>query len=179
ETPEAALASFSRFRCLCAHRKGRFGVDGMNDWVEGVLAGAGLISRDSHWYRGRPVMITRNHPVLHLYNGDIGITMPDSMGRLRVFFAGADGSLRSFAPARIPEHETAFAVTVHKSQGSEFESVALLLPEKTSPVLSRELIYTAITRARKNFSLWGDEEILRIAISQKVRRVSGLQDILW
>ncbi|MDH5298817.1 MAG: exodeoxyribonuclease V subunit alpha [Desulfobulbaceae bacterium] len=177
--PQEALDAFNRFRILCAHRRGRFGVAGMNDWVEGVLAEAGLINRDAFWYRGRPVMITRNHPVLHLYNGDIGITMADETGRLRVFFAGADGSLRSFAPARIPEHETAFAVTVHKSQGSEFESVALLLPEKPSPVLSRELIYTAITRAKESFSLWGDEAVLRIAIGQRVSRASGLQELLW
>lgn len=177
-TPQEALAAFNSFRILCAHRRGRFGVAGMNDWVEEVLAEAGLISRDSYWYRGRPVMITRNHPVLHLYNGDIGITMADESGRLRVFFAGADGSLRSFAPARIPEHETAFAVTVHKSQGSEFESVVLLLPEKPSPVLSRELIYTAITRAKKNFHLWSNPEILLAAVSQRVRRASGLGDLL-
>ncbi|MDH4321878.1 MAG: exodeoxyribonuclease V subunit alpha, partial [Desulfobulbaceae bacterium] len=178
-TPQDALVAFNSFRILCAHRRGRFGVAGMNDWVEGVLAEAGLISRDAYWYRGRPVMITRNHPVLHLYNGDIGITMADETGRLRVFFAGADGSLRSFAPARIPEHETAFAVTVHKSQGSEFASVALLLPENPSPVLSRELIYTAITRAKGRFSLWGDEPILRAAIVQRVSRASGLKELLW
>ncbi len=177
--PQEALTAFNRFRILCAHRRGRFGVEGMNEWVEGVLAEAGLISRDSYWYRGRPVMITRNHPVLHLYNGDIGITMSDESGRLRVFFAGADGGVRSFAPARIPEHETAFAVTVHKSQGSEFESVALLLPEKPSPVLSRELVYTAITRAKKRFSLWGDEPILRAAIAKRVSRASGLRELLW
>ena len=179
ETPEVALPAFNRFRILCAHRRGRFGVEGMNDWVEGVLAEAGLISRDSYWYRSRPVMITRNPPVLHLYNGDIGITMPDDTGRLRVFFAGADGSLRSFAPARIPEHETAFAVTVHKSQGSEFESVALLLPERVSPVLSRELVYTAITRARKRFALWGEEDVLREAVTRRVSRASGLRALLW
>ena len=177
--PQDALTAFNRFRILCAHRRGRFGVAGMNEWVEGVLAEAGLISRDAYWYRGRPGMITRNHPALNLYNGDIGITMPDATGRLRVFFAGADGSVRSFAPARIPEHETAFAVTVHKSQGSEFDSVALLLPEKPSPVLSRELVYTAITRAKKSFALWGDEQVLRIAISQRVSRVSGLKKLLW
>ena len=178
-TPQEALAAFNGFRILCAHRRGRFGVSGMNDWVEEVLAGAGLISRDSYWYRGRPVMITRNHPVLHLSNGDIGITMADEAGRLRVFFAAGDGSVRSFAPARIPEHVTAFAVTVHKSQGSEFESVALLLPEKPSPVLSRELIYTGITRAKERFALWGDEPILRVAVRQRVSRASGLRELLW
>ncbi len=178
-SPCEALEAFNRFRVLCAHRRGRFGVAGMNDWVEGVLAEAGLIRCDGYWYRGRPVMITRNHPALHLYNGDIGITLADEAGRLRVFFAAADNSIRSLAPARIPEHETAFAVTVHKSQGSEFDGVALLLPEKISPVLSRELVYTAITRAKARFGLWGDEAILREAVRRRVRRTSGLRELLW
>jgi len=100
-------------------------------------------------------------------------------GGLRVCFPAADGSIRSFLPSRIPEHETAYALTVHKSQGSEFDRVLLVLPETVSPVLTRELLYTGITRARGQVELWGPEEIVRRAIDYRVSRDSGLGDALW
>jgi exodeoxyribonuclease V alpha subunit len=126
-------------------------------------------------------MVTRNDPGLRLHNGDVGIALPDpgDAGNLRVCFAAADGSVRSFAPARLPGHETAFAMTVHKSQGSEFDRVLLVLPERDSPLLTRELIYTGLTRARSSVELWADEPVLRAAIGRQVLRGSGLRDALW
>jgi exodeoxyribonuclease V alpha subunit len=180
-TPGEAFAAFGQFRVLTGLRQGKTGAAGLNEWMERQLARAGLIERGrgQAWYRGRPVMVTCNHYGLGLYNGDIGLALPDSQGRLRVFFPAADGTLRSVAPARLPAHETAYALTVHKSQGSEFDEVLLLLPEQPSPVLTRELIYTAVTRARSRFELWGGEAVLMAAVSQPIRRSSGLRDLLW
>jgi len=178
-TPLAAHAAFSRFRLLCGLRRGEFGVERFNGWVEEVLAAAGLIRREGLWYPGRPVMITRNDYGLRLYNGDIGITVQLDDHRLRVAFLEPDNSVRLVAPARVGPHETAFAVTVHKSQGSEFDRVALLLPDRPSPVVTRELLYTAISRARQSFALWGDETELRQAVGRRVTRWSGLTDRLW
>ncbi len=131
---------------------------------------------------GRPVLITRNDYSLGLFNGDVGLTLPapDSNKKdLYVYFPGSSGQLRRFLPHRLPEHETVFAMTVHKSQGSEFDDVLLILPEKDYPVLTRELIYTAITRARQNISIWGIEGVVRAAVSRKIERTSGLRDALW
>jgi exodeoxyribonuclease V alpha subunit len=119
---------------------------------------------------------------LGLFNGDIGITLPDtSPGRdnLCVFFPGEAGGLRRFSPYVLPAHETVYAMTVHKSQGSEFDNVILILPDRGSPVLTRELIYTAITRARKTIKVLADETILLSAISRRIERKSGLRDGLW
>jgi exodeoxyribonuclease V alpha subunit len=180
-SPAAAFAAFGRFRVLTALRQGKTGAAGLNEWVERQLARGGLVERErgQTWYRGRPVMVTCNHYGLDLYNGDIGLTLMDGEDNLRVFFPAADGTLRSIAPARMPAHETAYVLTVHKSQGSEFEEVMLLLPEQPSPVLTRELIYTAITRARSRFELWGGEAVFRAAVVQRTRRSSGLRDLLW
>lgn len=178
-TPGGALAAFERFRLLCVHRRGRQGVATVNAWVEDMLVEAGLISKTSAWYRGRPVMVTRNNYGLDLYNGDIGIALPDAGGELKVYFATADGGCRALSPSRLADYETTYAMTVHKSQGSEYEHVALLLPEEPSPALSRELLYTAITRARKGFSLWGDRQVLATAFADRPRRISGLGEMLW
>ena len=121
----AVLAAFGRFQVLCALREGPFGVAGLNDRIELGLQRAGLIDRKpgvlGRWYRGRPVMIGRNDSALGLFNGDIGITLPDEHGDLRVHFQLPDGSIKSVQPSRLPAHETAYAMTVHKSQGSEFD----------------------------------------------------------
>jgi exodeoxyribonuclease V alpha subunit len=172
---------FDSFRILCALREGPYGVSSINSLVEEVLAKQNLIDLGRRWYRGRPVMITRNDYNLRLFNGDVGITLPDSDGSndLRVFFPTTDGTLRRLHPMRLPEHETVYATTVHKSQGSEFERVLLLLPDRESPVLTRELIYTAISRARGGVEIWGREEVFRTAISRRIERMSGLRDALW
>jgi exodeoxyribonuclease V alpha subunit len=126
-------------------------------------------------------MVTRNDYGLRLFNGDVGIALadPDAGGALRVFFPGPDGSMRTFEPYRLPEHETVFAMTVHKSQGTEFDRVLFILPEGDARVLTRELLYTAVTRARKRADLWAGREALAAALSRRIERASGLRDMLW
>ncbi len=179
--PSEVLSRFQRFRILCAVRRGPFGVENLNALVAAALEEAGVIGLRGPWYRGRPVMITANDYNLKLFNGDIGIVLPDDEGggELRAFFTATDGTLRRFLPSRLPPHETAFAMTVHKSQGSEFERVLLLLPDAESPVVTRELLYTGITRARSGVELWYREPELRAAVARVVRRDSGLRDALW
>jgi exodeoxyribonuclease V alpha subunit len=179
--PAAAMARFNRFRILTAVRRGPYGVEPLNALTETLLERAGLITRQGPWYAGRPVIVTRNDPATRLFNGDVGITLPDADGRLRVYFANADGTggMRAFVPGRLPEHETVFAMTIHKSQGSEFDRVLLVLPERDSPLLTRELLYTGLTRARSAVELWANEDILRQAIGRQVRRASGLREALW
>jgi exodeoxyribonuclease V alpha subunit len=178
--PAAALAALSQFRILCAVRHGPFGVESLNSLAEEVLAEAGLLKPRRGWYSGQPVMITRNDQHLQLFNGDTGIILPDpeAGGELRAFFVSAEGRLRRFLPSRLPLHETAFALTVHKSQGSEFDRLLLILPEKESPVLTRELLYTAMTRARTAVELRANEEIFRAAVARQTVRTSGLREAL-
>lgn len=148
------LDAFDTFQVLCALRRGPWGVEGLNQRIEQWLFADQL---PALWYEGRPVMITRNDYNLGLMNGDVGITLKDSTGKLRVAFpsenSGDTVNIRWVSPMRLPDVETAFAITVHKSQGSEFNHVALVLPETKTPVLTRELIYTGITRAKDNFTL--------------------------
>jgi exodeoxyribonuclease V alpha subunit len=119
-------------------------------------------------------MVLRNDPALQLFNGDVGLTLPDAQGRLHVHFPGPDGGLRAVSPARLPPHETAFAITIHKSQGSEFDRVLVMLPAQAHRVLTRELLYTAVTRARTGVVLAGGAEALAAAIATPTRRRSGL-----
>jgi exodeoxyribonuclease V alpha subunit len=179
--PQKAFEQLDRFRILCALRQGPYGVHAVNLLVEHLLRGQKLIRGDGRWYRGRPVLITQNDYNLHLYNGDIGLAMPDpgANGELRVFFKASDGALRALHPVRLPEHETVYALTVHKSQGSEFDRLLLILPDQDSPVLTRELIYTGITRARHGVEVWGNENVFRDAVGRRTTRVSGLRDALW
>ncbi|MGK3186930.1 exodeoxyribonuclease V subunit alpha [Enterobacter soli] len=176
--PEQVIAAFGEYQLLCALREGPFGVAGLNERLEQVLAQKRKITRLPHsrWYEGRPVMISRNDSALGLFNGDIGIALDRGQG-LRVWFLMPDGSVKSVQPSRLPEHETAWAMTVHKSQGSEFNHAALVLPSQLSPVVTRELIYTAITRARKRLSLYTDERVLVQAIATRTERRSGLSAI--
>jgi len=177
---KAVLRSFDSFRVLCAVRDGLWGVSGLNAAIERALAQAGLLSGSGEWYEGRPVMVTRNDPALGVFNGDIGIVLrgPAKGAALRCCFLDGD-SLRSVAISRLAEVETAFAMTVHKSQGSEFEHVALVLPEEDVPVLTRELIYTGITRASQAFTLVAKQpSLLNSALGRLTRRVSGLRKML-
>ena len=175
------FALFDRFRILCAVREGAFGVGAINRLTERILAEHKLIDPRKTWYPRRPVLIRANDYNLRLFNGDVGIALPDreAGNELRVFFPAPDGDIRKFHPLRLPEHETVFAMTVHKSQGSEFDQVLLILPDKDVPVLTRELIYTAITRARKRIEIWGAENVFATAISRRITRMSGLRDALW
>lgn len=176
------LAAFGRYQLLCALRAGPFGVSGLNERIEQLLHRKRLIERtpgpSGRWYVGRPVMIGLNDSTLGLFNGDIGIALPDPEGELRVHFQLPDGNIKSVQPSRLPSHETAYAMTVHKSQGSEFEHTALVLPNTFMPVLTRELVYTAITRARQRLTLYCSDTVLSHAIRTPTLRVSGLVDRL-
>lgn len=187
----AVLAAFDRFQLLCAVRKGPWGVEALNGRIAHALLQRGLIEQEHGWYEGRPVLVTRNDYGLGLMNGDIGIALrlpepaleaggPARLA-LRVVFARNDGSgeLRSILPSRLGAVETVFAMTVHKSQGSEFAHCALVLPDTLNPVLTKELVYTGITRARDCFSLIESRAgIFEAAIGRRVERRSGLWERL-
>ncbi len=173
------------FQLLAAVRHGPWGVDRLNQRIVEVLSQAGYLDPIGDWYLGRPVMVTRNDYELALMNGDVGLTLLYPVGgtagepelRLCVAFPATDGGaqVRWFLPSRLTAVETVFAMTVHKSQGSEFTHVALALPEQTSPVLTRELLYTSITRARRHFTLLAPTpDSLTATIKQRVLRMSGL-----
>ncbi|MCX9558669.1 exodeoxyribonuclease V subunit alpha [Vibrio cholerae] len=175
---KSALDAFSRCRLLCALREGDFGVMGLNTRIERALNAHKLIkTQEEIWYHGRPIMVTRNDHGLGLYNGDIGLCMrdrDDDQGRLKVYFELPDGSIKAVLPSRFPQHETAYAMTIHKSQGSEFDLTLLILPPDYSPILTRELVYTGITRAKKQLKLYCDNKVLQRAIKVKTQRASGL-----
>jgi exodeoxyribonuclease V alpha subunit len=186
--------AFSRFQVLCSNRQGKNSVADINYRVEQKLAEQQRIDLSGLWYPGRPVMVTQNNAVLNLYNGDIGICMLDNVGaglvpaesgqpqgiapagKLMVFFQRPDGSIKKYLPARVPHCETVFAMTIHKSQGSEFEEVLIVLPEVINPVLTKELLYTAITRAKKTIKLVTKEAVFTVTVRQKIERVTGLVD---
>ena len=175
--PARALSALEAFQVLSPHRKGREGVESLNPGIRAVLAARGVVAGRGEFYEGRPVMVLVNDYDQSLFNGDVGLFL-EVEGELRVVFAGAGGEGRALSPARLPGHETVFAMTVHKSQGSEFDRVALVLPGKDSPLLTRELIYTAVTRARMGVTLYGAREILEAALSRRTLRFSGLAGAL-
>jgi len=179
QTPGEALALINGFRVLCALRQGPDGVEGVNRLAETAFAEEGLIPAGTSLYRGRPLLITRNSYELDLYNGDTGILWPNDSGRLRAWFPDRDGSLRSVSPGRLPAHETGYAITIHKAQGSEFDRVLLLLPEQENRLLNRELLYTGLTRARKSLTLCAEAEILAATVEKRGHRFSGLAQRLW
>ena len=183
--PAKALAALQQFRVLCALREGPFGVKQINRLIEAALHKRGLIADPSRSYGGMPILITQNDYQTRLFNGDVGILLPDptdtsgsAPGQLWAWFIGEDNNLRRLSPGRLPDQELAYAMTVHKAQGSEFEQVLLVLPDRDSAVLTRELVYTGITRASKRIDLWFSEELLRMAIDRKAVRASGLRDAL-
>jgi exodeoxyribonuclease V alpha subunit len=155
---------------------------GLNERIEVSLQKAGLIRRSpgaaNKWYPGRPVMIARNDSALGLFNGDIGIAMLDEEQALKVFFPLPDGSIKAVQPSRLPPHDTAYAMTVHKSQGSEFDHTVLVLPNQFTPVLTRELVYTAITRAKLRLTLYAEQNVLNSAVKMRTLRRSGLVERL-
>ncbi|WP_418162766.1 exodeoxyribonuclease V subunit alpha [Pantoea vagans] len=179
--PAEVIAAFGRYQLLCALRDGPFGVQGLNQRIEQRLMQLQRIRRPgigSRWYAGRPVMITRNDSALGLFNGDIGITLRDEEGNLKVFFPLPDGSIKAIQPSRLPSHETAWVMTVHKSQGSEFDHTALVMPTQFLPVLTRELVYTAITRARKQLTIYSEPGVFQRAVQLQTQRRSGLVERL-
>jgi exodeoxyribonuclease V alpha subunit len=178
--PEA-LARFNQFRILGAVREGPYGVVSLNRAVEFELARRGFLDTRQSLYAGRPIMIIQNDYGLRLFNGDVGMLWADAQDphRLRAFFALPDGTVRSYSPSRLPAHETVFAMTVHKSQGSEFDHVLLVLPAEASPVVTRELLYTGITRAMRTAIIASTEEMFRLSIQRTCERFSGLRQRLW
>ena len=123
-------------------------------------------------------MITNNDHGIGLYNGDIGICMQDADGRVRVYFEMADGAVQAFLPSRLPPHQTVFAMTIHKSQGSEFAHTVMVLPQKFTPVLTRELVYTGITRAKQKLDIFANVSVMKKAVRIRTERVSGLMALL-
>ncbi|HEB93582.1 MAG TPA: exodeoxyribonuclease V subunit alpha [Gammaproteobacteria bacterium] len=176
----AALDAFEQIRVLCALRSGPFGVDEVNRIIAERLRARGLIEAGEE-YHGKPVMVTVNDYEVALYNGDIGLLWRNARGELRAWFRTADGQLRDIPLHSLPEHVPAWGLTVHKSQGSEFERVLLVLPSETvNPLLNRELIYTGITRARRQLHISASAPTLLQGCRERVRRSSGLaQKLVW
>ena len=167
------------FRVLCAHRIGAFGAERFNQSVERRLRALGLVPAHDAFYPGRPILVTRNDPRTGLSNGDTGLALRDADGRVQVWFPeleDAEGRPRLVSPARLPPHESFFAVTVHRAQGSEYEEVAVVLGPAESRVATRELLYTAVTRARRRVVVYGTEESVTAAVERGTERSSGLRD---
>lgn len=175
------LEEFGRFRVLCAHRTGSIGVEGFNRLAIGLLEREGLVHPYREDWLGRPVLVTENDYAVERTNGDIGVVVERGRGedryRVVAFLAGAEGV--SYLPlSRLPAHRDAFALTIHKSQGSEFENVLVVLPGQESRLATRELVYTGVTRARQRVTTLGREEVLRSALGRPVQRASGLRERL-
>jgi len=170
---------FRGFMTLCAHRAGGFGSRRFNELIEQALRARGLVPEDAEFYPGRPIIVTRNDSQTGLANGDSGIVVVDDQGARKVWFPelrDATGGAKLVAPSRLPAHESFFALTVHRSQGSEYDEVAVILGPERSRVNSRELLYTAVTRSRGKLVVYASEAALKAAIERKTQRWSGLQD---
>jgi exodeoxyribonuclease V alpha subunit len=176
---EHAIEELGAFRVLCAHRRGPHGVTAWTSRIESWLAHElDGVATDGDWYIGRPLLVTENDYGLRLYNGDTGVVIATAPDRLTAAFE-RHGELLEFSPTRLAAVDTVYAMTVHKSQGSQFDTAAVLLPDQTSPILTRELLYTAVTRARRRLILVGTEEAIRAAVARPVARASGLGARLW
>ncbi len=171
---------FHSFTILCALRNGPAGVSGVNADVEKYLTARGWDCFASSWYPGRPVMVSQNDYGLDLYNGDVGLCLsdPDRPGRLKVWFERADGTLQGLLPGRISNCETVYALTIHKSQGSEVGEVLVVLPDKESVLITRELLYTAVTRATKRVKVKSSQAVFVAAVAGEMKRSSGLAEML-
>ena len=174
-TPEEALGALERFRVLCALREGPFGVGTLNALVERRLLPSA--QRVETHYHGRPLLVTRNDYEQRLFNGDTGVVWMQD-GVLQAFFPAPGGGVRGLPLGQLPPHETAFVMTVHKSQGSEFDEVLLVLPQEPVPVLTRELLYTGLTRARRGVEFWYSKASLRAAVENPTRRQGSLRSTL-
>jgi exodeoxyribonuclease V alpha subunit len=185
-----AIEKFNALRILAVIRKGKNGVEGLNTRVEKYLSKKEKINPGQVFYKNRPVMVTRNHPDLNLFNGDVGIVRKDKIsGKIRIWFLDEEKQLdeekkegeiqerkiRSFSPGLLTDVETVFAMTVHKSQGSEFDKVLFVMPKSEDlPLLTRELLYTGITRAKKSLIIQGTKEVIKKSAEARVRRASGI-----
>ena len=181
EPPADGTGLLSRFRVLCAHRTGPFGAERFNRDVERRLRARGLAPAHDEFYPGRPILVTRNDQRTGLSNGDTGVVLRTAAGRLQVWFPelpDADGRPRLVAPARLPRHESFYAMTVHRAQGSEYDEVEIVPGPADSRVVTRELLYTAVTRARRRVVVYGDEAGVTAAVECPSTRSSGLRDAL-
>jgi exodeoxyribonuclease V alpha subunit len=174
-----AISALGSFRLLCAHRRGPAGAHlwaaHLERWMAAGIEGFAPVGQ---WYVGRPLLVTANDYSLGLYNGDTGVVIADTEGHITAAFERSGGVV-NVSPSRLAAVETVYAMTVHKSQGSQFDTVALILPEPESRVLTRELLYTAVTRARHKVMIVGTEASLRTAIERPIARSSGLRGRLW
>jgi exodeoxyribonuclease V alpha subunit len=175
---QAALDALAGFRILCAHRRGPYGVSTWTarteGWLELELPG---LATGERWYPGRPLLVTENDYELGLNNGDTGVVISEP-GRVSAAFERG-GTVARYSPTRLGAVDTVYAMTIHKSQGSQFHRAAVLLPEAESRILTRELLYTAATRARHELILAGPEDVIRAAVARPVARASGLRRRLW
>lgn len=180
-TPADASTALQRLadrQLLCALREGPFGADAINAAIERQLRLRWQVPVDTAWYPGRVVMVTRNHYGAGLFNGDVGLCLRDGEGRLQVWFESEVGA-RAFDPGALPAHDPAWAITIHKSQGSEYGHVAVLLPpDPEHRILSRQLLYTGLSRAKHSVEVWGPQASLDAALASAVRRSGGLRDRL-
>ncbi|PWG78533.1 exodeoxyribonuclease V subunit alpha [Pararcticibacter amylolyticus] len=171
----SALRKMNTIRVLCATREGNYGVFQLNRRIEKYLEQKRLIRLNAEFYENRPVMVTSNNYTVGLYNGDTGIVRSDEKGTVKVWFEDGDGKLKSVLPGYISQAETVFAMTIHKSQGSEFKKVLVMLPpEQDVEILTRELLYTGVTRARTFVLVQGQENVILKAAERHVKRASGL-----
>ena len=175
---KAAIAALGGFRLLCAHRRGPAGATTWMGNVERWLVADGGLTGGGVWYAGRPLLITANDYSLRLYNGDTGVVVARADGRMAAAF-DRQGEVVEVSPARLAAVETVYAMTVHKAQGSQFDTVAVLLPAPDSPILTRELLYTAVSRASERVMLVGSEASIRSAVERPIARASGLRERLW
>ena len=179
--PDEGAGPLPSFRVLCAHRVGPFGAERFNRSVERRLRALGLVRAHDAFYPGRPILVTRNDPRTRLSNGDTGVVLRDADGRAQVWFPeleDAEGGPRLVPPARLPPHESFFALTVHRAQGSEYDEVAVVPGPADSRVATRELLYTAVTRARRRMVVYGAAESVAAAVERPTERSSGLRDAL-
>ena len=179
QSPAEALTHLEAFRWLAPLKQGRFGVQDINLRVEQFLVSSGHIPQPTTWYRGRPIMMRSNDTRARLFNGDVGVIWPDEDGTLAAWFVNPGGNPRRFQLWQLGSHETAWAMTVHKSQGSEFDEVEVILPTKENSnvqVQTRDLLYTAVTRARSRVSIVGDTDQLLQAVSRRISRQTGLAE---
>jgi exodeoxyribonuclease V alpha subunit len=177
-----AFAALNNFRILVANRKGEFGVEAINTKIESYLQKQQLIKIDRQgFYHGRPIMVTANDYQLNLFNGDIGLLWRDENGKLTAYFPESmpqQQFYRQFNPSRLTQIETVFAMTIHKTQGSEFAQIAILLPAKENVILSRELLYTGITRAKKHIAFYCNKDVFKQSVIKKIHRCSALEERL-
>lgn len=180
EEYKALFPVLHSFKILCAMKKGRTGVAGINEGVERVLTEKGYDWGHSEWYHGRPVMVVKNEYSMDLYNGDVGICLmdPESPGNVKVWFERLAGGLQGILPGRLKNCETVYALTIHKSQGAEIGEVLVVLPENESTLVTRELLYTAVTRARKTVKIKSSHSAFQLAVQREIKRYSGLVDLI-